>query len=519
MIKWSALIHISFGFVLTVVFTPSATISENTMLENQDKRFGVVEAYDAPGRATELGVGWTRAKFHWGLIQPDSPEQWEEPDINASDLAGELDAGREVIGLLAGMPEWAQDEAGIPVGLYLEHTDPANAWAVWVQTVVSHYKDQINHWIIWNEPDIWDETHPAYSWPGTEEDFVQLLKVAYLTAQEANPEVVIHLAAVSHWWDVQYDRELYFQRLLDVLVAEPDAAKHSYYYDVATLHAYFDPVSVYELLVLYKDIQLTHGIDKPFWLIETNAAPSSDPARVVGKPTFTISMLEQAAYMPQGLSMALAGGAERAGIFKLIDTPGDLVANPEPFGLVRADDSTRPAFRTSQVAIDLLSDAQEVTWHDHGAVAEVVVKKSGEIVRLLWARLPQGQVITIPVAGSDVKMLDMWGNSLAVNWTEANQYRVQLSGGECQETVGDYCMIGGAPIYIVEQLDDEISVLGDWPVIVLADQDALSDATVARSNTLKWVGAGGGVLLMLAVGAASGLFISSKLYTARKEDK
>jgi hypothetical protein len=427
---------------------PTPTLAQGSPV---DPRFGLIEPHDAPEQADALGVGWGRARFHWAMIQPGGPDDWIDAELTDEELARELGAGREVIGLLIGLPAWASDSSGLPRGLYLPYDDPGNAWAVFVRQIVTRYWGRIDHWIVWNEPDVWDSDHPGYTWPGDEADYVQLLRVAYLTAKEANPESVIHLAAVSHWWDVSYGRELYFRRLLDVLVAQPDAAASGYFYDVATLHLYFNPTSIYEIVELYASIQREAGIDKPIWLVETNAAPSTDPGWPVPEPTFNVSLLEQAAYMPQVLSLALAAGVERIGIYKLIDTPGDYAANPEPFGLIRADGSPRPAFTATQVAIDRLAAAERATWVDRGVVAQVVVEKPGEITRILWSRLPYAQTVEVAALSNQAILSDMWGNeSSAV--PGAGVYSLTLPGAECNQTTGDYCMIGGPPLYLTEAI-------------------------------------------------------------------
>jgi hypothetical protein len=432
--------------LLSALASPASTLAQETP---PDPRFGLIEPHDAPDQADALGVGWGRARFHWAMIQPDGPVQWIDAELTNEQLARELASGREVVGLLIGLPGWAADSDGLPQGLYLPYDDPENVWAEFVRQVVTRYQGRIDHWIIWNEPDVWDSSHPGYTWPGDEGDYVQLLRVAYLTAKEANPDSVIHLAAVSHWWDVSYGRELYFKRLLDTLVAQPDAAANDYFYDVATLHLYFDPVSIYDIVDLYVSIQHEAGIDKPFWLVETNAAPSTDPSWPVPEPTFNVSLFEQAAYIPQALSLALAAGVERVGIYKLIDTPGDYAANPEPFGLVRADLSPRPAFTTTQVALEQLADAQTVTWLDRGMVAQVVVEKPDEVLRLLWSRLPYAQAVQVPALFDRAVLTDMWGNESPIT-PEAGVYSLTLPGAECNQTTGDFCMIGGPPLYLAE---------------------------------------------------------------------
>jgi hypothetical protein len=508
------------GTVLAVLaLTAPPTLSAEAQIP--DRRFGLIEPHDAPERADELGVGWGRARFHWGKIQPHGPAEWIEAELSADELAHELASGREVIGLLIGMPDWARDEDDLPRGLYLPIDDPGNTWANFVREAATRYRGQIDHWIIWNEPDVWDTEHPGYTWAGDEADYVRLLKVAYLTAKEANPDAVIHLGAVSHWWDVLYGRELYFRRSLDALVDDPDAADNDYYYDAITLHLYFNPATVYELLELYSSIQDEYGIDKPIWLVETNAAPSTDPTWPVAEPTFNVSLLEQAAYMPQGLSLALAGGAERVGIYKLIDTPGDYAANPEPFGLIRGDGSPRPAFQTAHVAIEQLAGAEQVTWTARHVVSQVVVEKPGQVIRLLWSRVPFAQTVQIPALDGSATAVDMWGNTSTLTPTDGT-YTLTLFGGECRQTTGDYCMIGGAPVYVVEDvsLDEKGVTLADLSVVVIAEgEGALAYITAEAQNNpvsplLPWVTLGGAIL---AAGAGGSVLLRRRLVAGQRK--
>ena len=415
-----------------------------------DPRVGVVEAVDAPARATELGAAWTRVTLHWGEIQPDGPEDWQMAALSAN-IAREREAGREVVGLLIGVPAWAADSGGLPRGLDLPPDDSGNLWAGFVREAASRFSGEIDHWIIWNEPDIREADHPAFTWPGSVEDMARLQQVAYLAAKDANPAAVVHLPAMSHWWSVQTGRDLYFPQLLDALLALPGSEASNAYYDVATLHVYFDPATVYDLLGQYRAFHDERGLSQPFWLVETNAAPSSDPDAPAADVTFAISLLEQAAYMPQALSLALAGGAERAAIYKLIDVPGDEFANPEPFGLVRQDGSHRPAFVTTRVAFEMLAGTEQAVWTARGDVSQVTASAPRKVTRVLWSRMPAAQVAAVPVLGEGAELVDMWGNRAPIAASDG-VYEVALYAGECQQTVGDYCMIGGPPVYLVEQV-------------------------------------------------------------------
>jgi hypothetical protein len=413
-----------------------------------DVRFGVVEAYAAPAAASQAGVAWERVRFHWAEIQAGGEGSWNSGDLTDDLLGRELSAGRQLVGLLIGIPDWA-NENGIPRGLELPHTDPRNTWATFVRTVVARYAGRIDHWILWNEPDVWDANHAGHTWGGSVNDFVQLTRVGYVTAKETNPQAVVHLAAVTHWWDAAYGRQLYFQRFLEALVADSNAAGNNYYFDVATLHLYFQPQFVFDLTSYYYGLMGSYGIWKPIWIVETNAAPSMDPAWPVAQPRFHISLDEQAAYMPQALALGLAAGAQRIAIYKLMDTPGDAAANPEPFGLIRADGSPRPAFSTYRVATQLLNGAGRTTrdrWDDIGLVT---VEQPGGTTTVLFSRVPGPRVAQVPAFANTAVLVDMWGNRQTVT-AQDGSFAVQLPAAPCSQSAGDYCIIGGPTFYLVQ---------------------------------------------------------------------
>jgi hypothetical protein len=104
-----------------------------------DPRFGVVAAHEAPWAAADLGVGWTTVPFRWDNIQPNGPADWNPP-LSDEQLALELALGRQVVGVLTGIPSWAADPiTGLPRGLETAPDDPENLWAVFVGTVVRRY--------------------------------------------------------------------------------------------------------------------------------------------------------------------------------------------------------------------------------------------------------------------------------------------------------------------------------------------------------------------------------------------
>ncbi len=414
-----------------------------------DRRFGVIESYDAPAAATALGAGWTRIPFRWAEIQPTGNQEWIPP-ISDDALAAEIAAGREPVGMLVTTPAWATDLGigpGVPLGLHLPHTNPDNQWATFVRQAVGRYAGRINAWIIWNEPDVWDPNHPGYTWGGSVEDFLQLLRVAYVTAKETNPNAVILFPGTSYWWDAAYGRDLFFRRFLEVLVRDGNAVGNNYYFDAVALHLYFQPEKIYDIIGLYHNLMRGYGFDKPIWLVETNAAPSNDPARPVPNPRFQVTLEDQATFIIQTFALAIAAGASRVGVFKLIDTPGDIAANPEPFGLVRADGSRRPAFTAFQVAATYLAGFTQGRLERRDEVAMVVVERQGGTTTVVWSRSPSPQTVIVPARAASALVVDQWGRRRRVR-AQAGGYTLSLAGASC--TNPSPCLMGGPPLLVVE---------------------------------------------------------------------
>ncbi len=410
-----------------------------------DWRFGVIESYTAPRAANNLGVSWTRVRFQWAEVQPDGPEKWKST-VREEQIDGEIEAGREVVGLLIGIPDWARGDDGLPAGLYLPYDDPDNTWAVFVREAVGRYDGRIKHWIIWNEPDIDDPAAPGHTWDGDIADFIQLLRVAYQAAKDTNPQAIIHLPAFTYFWNPAYIDDFF-----DALIAEPDAAANNYFFDVATAHLYFQPGTVYDGIRILYEAMAARGLPwKPVWLVETNAPPIDDEAWPVENWTLSVTMNEQAAFIPQAVASALAAGAERIAVYKLLDLRSDRDANPEPFGLLRMDGTRRPAFGAYITTVRYLAGtirAERERWDE---VGQIRIDQPDRTTTVLFARLPgEGETAVIPATAASALWVDMWGRSQIIK-AEDGQFTVELPGALCTQSIGDYCMIGGTTFFLVQ---------------------------------------------------------------------
>ena len=369
--------------------------------------------------------------------------------MSDAQINGEVNSGRMVVGLLIGVPGWANDGNGLPAGLWLPYDDPNNHWANFVREAVTRYQGRINHWVIWNEPDVCDPAAPGHTWNGTVRDFFQLLRIAYVTAKQVNPNTVIHLGAMTYFWDLQCGQEQYMTRLLREITADPDAAANNYYFDVATAHLYFQPNTVYDITQAFYGMMGAFGIWKPIWLVETNAPPINDPSWPVSNWTLSVTQDEQAAFIPQALASALAAGAQRIAIYKLKDTPEDVTANPEPFGLIRMDGSRRPAFNTYRIATRYLAGMTGVSRERWNEVGQIRLEQEGKTTTVLFARLPAPQQVQVAATAPTALLVDMWGNQRTITAREGF-FIVELPGALCTQPIGDSCMIGGSTFYLVQ---------------------------------------------------------------------
>ena len=269
-------------------------------------------------------------------------------------------------------------------------------------------------------------------------------------------------------------------RLLDRILADPQATEHNHYFDVATAHLYFQPEQIYDLLGVFQGILAERGLARPIWLVETNAPPYDDAEWPVPEPALAVSSTEQAAFMPQAVASALAGGAQRIGVYKLRDTEGDRAANPEPFGLLRLDGSRRLAFNAYREAIRFMRGTKTATRERWDEVGRFRLEQEDRITTVLFARLPQAQQVEVEAIAGHARLVDMWGQEQALE-AQNGVFTIDLQQALCTQTIGEYCMIGGTVIYLIQARDGWPPPEGDPPVVPIPTIAALPSPTLTAT--------------------------------------
>src|SRR5215471_5517990 len=384
------------SLLVTLVVLLAATIparaqtSPAAAADATDRFFGAVQAIYNPDRAAQAGVQWERLIFPWSLIQKTGPNAWNDGYFSDQQIAQELNRGIQIVGLATYTPQWATSTpskaqtTNVPANLYLPFDDPKNYWGQFMFKLASRYAGQINTWIVWNEPDLYNN-QINYTWDGTISDMYQLVKVAYQAVKKANPNARIVLPGLTYWLDKEGGRPLYLARFMEAASHDPTAAANGDYFDIVDVHQYTNPLNIYNAIRLYQRALEQYSLSKPIWVGESNVVPDDDPMNPIA-PTLHATMDQQASYIIQAFALARAAGAERMSIYKMVDEARE--GPNELYGLVRNDGSVRPAFNAYQTAVKYLSKVQSAVYTWDGASE---VPTDAQITQLLQSNANRTQ--------------------------------------------------------------------------------------------------------------------------------
>ncbi|MGC9394115.1 MAG: hypothetical protein ACP5J4_04610 [Anaerolineae bacterium] len=361
--------------------------------------------------------------------------------------------------------EWARTP---PIGLYHPWTASnfnGNQWAEFVYTVVSHYKNQVKYWEMWNEVE-WD-----LLWCGDEQDYAQLLKVGYQATKAACPECAVLYAGLHFWAD-----KTYFERVLDILNDDPTAPANNDFFDVMSLHSYSRSAHTYDLVNHIRNRMKVYVSDHPIWLTETGVPVWGDPKAYTDKYDYAATQEEAAAYLIQAYANALASGAGRYLFFRTNDADMG-----EYFGLIRNDRSVRPAYSAFQVAATYLISPTFTTRVPTGTNVRVTLwgTPRGK-VSVLWNTNPVTSVFTLPATLPHATLVNRWGTTQTLTATNGiYTFTLPRATANLLSDPSDY-IIGGDPLIAIESETPNAP-----PISTLR---SLPPLTYTPSFTVTWEG-------------------------------
>jgi len=278
--------------------------------------------------AQEAGLGWVKQQFTWEEIEPvhkgeffderTRRSSWEKYDRIVA-LCEEY--GLQIIARLDRPPDWTREDNT------LKERPPDNFedYGDFVYAFVDRYRGRVRYVQIWNEPNIFPEWGNR---PVDPAGYVDLLRVAYLRAKEADPNVYLLSAPLAitkgqvhpepgKWIsmnEIQFLEEMYQAGAKD-------------YFDILSANAFGlgsppeeppqEKVLNFQRVLFLRQVMERYGdADKTMWFNEYgwNASPEDFPEEQLVWQR--VSEEEQADFTVRGIDHALANWPW-AGVFNI----------------------------------------------------------------------------------------------------------------------------------------------------------------------------------------------------------
>ncbi|NLF73992.1 MAG: hypothetical protein GX575_33720 [Candidatus Anammoximicrobium sp.] len=227
----------------------------------------------------QADLAWVRCDFYWDTVE-NPPGTWHFDHIEK--VLDQTEArGLKLLVILGYTVPWAR-----PV------CDDPEPWLEYVRRTVSHFKDRVKHWEIWNEQNL------KHFWVADPDPkaYAQFLKITYETIKKIDPAAVVVYGGLA---GVPFD---YYEKTLQ--------AGAGRYLDVMNIHPYRGGLSTaQEIRRFLSDLRRFHdltvkycGEDKPLWITEMGW--STPPA--LGRHSGVLIDAALARLFPQGVPGKIA---------------------------------------------------------------------------------------------------------------------------------------------------------------------------------------------------------------------
>jgi len=460
----------------------NASVAPLPGVDTDDGRFGFVQGMVQPDLAWQAGARWDRIIFPWSLIQRDGPSSWTQLYFTDEAIRAQARRGVTIAAILIYTPQWASPtpEKGRPVdpprGLDLKYNDPNNLWGQFVRKVVERQKGVVDHWIVWNEPDLYTPGL-RYTFDGSFEQYAQLLKVAYLNAKEVNPKSKVILGGFAYWWDKEHQRPPFLGPLLEVIGRDPEREKNNHYFDIVSVHTYTNPLNSFAEPIVMREILNLRNMQKPIWIGESNVIPFDDTQNPLGAGQFRASLDQQASYIIQAMAMAVAAGVERYAVYKATDEKAE--NDVELWGLIRNNGSIKPSYVAFQVGAQYFANVTQARFSWPGSdkptagqylniadtnnyrtqfiwpsqVSQVTMERGDHRTTVAWNTSPESATHRIPANSKQATLVYKNGKTETIK-PKDGFYSLDLDPSSHNADPRDpsIYMIGGNPLIVDEQV-------------------------------------------------------------------
>jgi hypothetical protein len=270
----------------------------------------------------DLGVQWMLTDFSWSSIQPEK-ETWNLDAFAAYADNGEA-RGKKILAILDYDAPWLHPAAGYD-GPVIKGNDEIALFCAYVKKTVERYKDRVDAWCIWNEPNL----QPRF-WAsaGTKEDFFALTKAAAEAVREADPDAFIIGGAFNTLASEEWVRGIFTSGAMDRI-------------DAIAYHPYMTgPGATANLYNNFKRLVSEYGFADKIWITEVGYPTYETPPRPAGRYGTDILDADMPETVMRTIVLLAANGAERIFWYHLFDPKPEDQDNSDSedwFGLVKRD--------------------------------------------------------------------------------------------------------------------------------------------------------------------------------------
>ncbi|MCE5259346.1 MAG: hypothetical protein LLG44_09875 [Chloroflexi bacterium] len=304
----------------------SAPLTERRTTDTEVNPYGVnlflereVEAWKREktlSMAADAGIGWVKLHFPWEEIEPIRKGENIDPTSHNStwakfdQIVSECERyGLRIVARLDRPPEWSRTDNSLATA----PPDDYNDYGDFVYEFVRRYRGRIQYIQIWNEPNIYPEWGNS---PVDPAQYVELLRIAYQRAKEADPTVKVLSAPLAYTLGQPHPEAGKWISMNDLDYLEGMyAAGAKDYFDICSVNAFgFDrppedppdpEVLNFQRVVLQRQIMEKYGdSSKAVWFNEFgwNAAPAGmDASKLIWQ---RVTEEEQAEYTVRAVEMA-----------------------------------------------------------------------------------------------------------------------------------------------------------------------------------------------------------------------
>ena len=366
-----------------------------------------LSAAEIAGLASKQPAPTAGLAAHWSFDDPNADLTDSSP--NHLDIASAMprtyrlaklakEHGILTLGILGFPARWASTA---PPDEPRPHTyaPDLEAWAAYAEAVAKQYRGVIDHWEIWNEPNItvfWNpDPAPEQLWP--------VIQTGYPALKRGNPDCVVMTPGLA---GPHGGGNPYLDRLIELGLPK--------YCDAISIHPYRQTTPEESDLVgeltHWAELCDQHGGRRPFWYTEmcwTNQLPGGSTERR------TARLLARCQVLSLG-----SGLVDKDIWFRLHDPGVDRFYTEHNYGLTDLDLTPKFQYFAQAAVAKLLERAvPDGTW-DVGPQAEArCFQTPGGRIAAVWA--PSGQALAaIRIGAPRVTVVDLMGNPRALPTTD-----------------------------------------------------------------------------------------------------